>query len=89
MILHTENLSPTQKEAIEQLLGRALTDQEAISLQAISVEIMPESQRLAAAEALRAFLKSPRKGPAVSDEEFEEAYLEAMRSVRPGYTEIV
>ena len=47
------------------------------------------AKRKAAAEHLRAFLEGRKRiQPEVSDEEFEAAFLEAMRSVRPGYREL-
>jgi hypothetical protein len=88
MILQKEDLSPSQREVIEQLIGRKLLDEEAISLKALSLERLPNAEREAARERLLAFLDSDRPATAASDEEFEAAYLEAMRSVRPGYTEI-
>lgn len=88
MILAKEDLSPTQRETIEQLIGRKLLDEEAISLKAISLERLRDPEREAARQKLLEFLDSDRPGTATSEEEFEAAYLEAMRSVRPGYTEI-
>jgi len=88
MILHKQDLSPSQREAIEQLLGRALNDEEAISLRPLSVEFLPELERTAAIDKLRALLRPGRPASPVSEQEFEEAYLEAMRGVRPGYTEV-
>ncbi len=88
MILHATELSPSQKAMIEELMGRELADADAIGLRLFSAESIPEEQRQAARDRLLAFLRSERPKPTVSDEEFESAYLEAMRSVRPGYTEI-
>jgi hypothetical protein len=69
-------------------MGRKLLDEEAISLRSFSLDIAPDAQRQAASAKLLAFLKADRPKTDVSDEEFEAAYLEAMRSVRPGYTEV-
>jgi hypothetical protein len=88
MILQKEDLSPSQREAIEQLIGRRLQDEESISLMAFSFESLPNSERQAARKELLEFLESDRPGPQGSEEEFEAAFLEAMRSVRPGYTEV-
>ncbi|MGB6690416.1 MAG: hypothetical protein WBE76_21480 [Terracidiphilus sp.] len=88
MILQKEDLSPSQREAIEQLIGRRLLDEEAISLKAFSLDSLPDSERQAARKKLREFLNSDRPGSRTPDEEFEAIFIEAMRSVRPGYTEI-
>jgi hypothetical protein len=46
-------------------------------------------KRKAAAEHLRAFLEERKPiQPEASDEEFEAAFLEAMRSVRPNFTPV-
>jgi hypothetical protein len=88
IILHNHDLVPSKRRAIEELLGRELLDGEAIGLWSFTVETRPDAERQAAADKLRALLSEPGPSTGVSSEEFEAAYLEAMRSVRPGYTEI-
>ncbi len=82
MIIETAELSLNQKAAIEELLGRELSDRDAISLRALPREKSAEQK--AAARNLIEFLtlnKRPLSG--VSDEELEAAMLEALRSERP------
>ncbi len=88
MILETGKLSPSQKETLEELMGRKLLDNEAVVLRAITTPATYSPEQIAARDKLLTFLESPRPRPGVSDEEMEAAILEAMRSVRPGYTEV-
>jgi hypothetical protein len=88
MMLQTSELSPGQRAVIEELLGRELSDKEAIIVRTCRVETASGAQQAEAREKLLEFLRSDRPKTDISDEEFEEAFLEAMRSVRPGYTEI-
>jgi hypothetical protein len=84
MIIETAELSPSQKAAIEGLLGRPLFEKDAISLRALPAGKSAEQK--AAAEKLCKFLAArerPRQG--VSDDELEAAILEALRSERPHY----
>jgi hypothetical protein len=89
MIVKAEELSAAQKSAIEQILGRRIMEAEAVSVRAFSPQVPTESERQAAAEKIRKLLDEPgRPRPEVSDEEFETAFLEAMRSVRPHFTPV-
>jgi hypothetical protein len=89
MIVKAEELSAVQKSAIEQILGREILEAEAISLRTFTPPAPTTPGREAAVEKLRKLLEEPsRPRPAVSDEEFEAAFLEAMRSVRPNYTPV-
>jgi hypothetical protein len=88
MILSAEALSPAQKSAIEQILGRQILKAEAISLRAFAPPLVSIPERQAAAEKLRSFLKGDRPCAGVSDEECEAALLEALRSERPAYTQM-
>jgi hypothetical protein len=84
MIIESAELSPNQKAAIDELLGKPLLEKDAISLSALPGEKSPEQK--AAGENLARFLaarRSPR--PGVSDEELEAAILEAIRSERPHF----
>jgi hypothetical protein len=82
MILQAESLSPTQKSVIEELLGRQILDQDAISVHTVSLPSAAERQ--AATEKLRNFLQDTgRPSPNCSEEELEDALAEAMCSVRP------
>ena len=87
MIIETAELSQNQKAAIEELLGRTLSEREAISLRALPQEKSAEQK--AAAENLVKFLAArERPQPGVSDEELEAAILEALRSERPHFTPV-
>jgi hypothetical protein len=89
MIVKAEELSAEQKSVIEQILGREVLEVESISVRAFDPQVQTESERKAATEKLIEFLEKPgRPKPAVSDEEFEAAFLEAMRSVRPHFTPV-
>jgi hypothetical protein len=85
-----ESLTPAQKALIEEILGRKLSGGETVRVLAFeSTEEVSPAQRKAAADKLLEFLeRSPRPVPGVSEEECEAAIIEAMRTVRPGYTEI-
>ena len=81
------NLPPPVRSAVEQLLGRQLSDNEAITVYAYQPhEEPPPDQRRAMADALkRQFAEIDERAKDVSDHEAEEILDEAIRSVRPGY----
>ncbi len=83
MIIESTELSQNQRSAIEELLGRSLSEREAISLRALPDEKSPEQK--AAAEKLVKFLAARRTRPDASQEELEAAMLEALRSERPHF----
>ncbi len=87
MILQSTELSTSQKAVLEELIGRRLSDEEAVSLRTVPAENRSPEERQAAAEKLRAFLKNLPE-PKAAEDDLDAAILEAMRSVRPGYTEI-
>ena len=72
---------------MEQLLGRALDDNEAISVRAYQPKQGPTAEQQAAiADELRLyFAKIDEKAKNVPDSEQDEIFDEALRSVRPGY----
>jgi hypothetical protein len=89
MIVKAEELSASQKSVIEEILGRQIREAEAVSVRAFTTQVPTELERKAAKEKLIEFLERPgRSRPEVSDEEFEAAFLEAMRSVRPNFTPV-
>ena len=88
MILSAETLSPAQRSAIEQILGRQIREAEAISLRAFAPPPVTTPERQAAAEKLRRFLEGDRPRAGVSDEECEAALLEALRSERPTFAQM-
>jgi hypothetical protein len=73
--------------ALEQLLGRTLSDNEAISVRAYQPHETPSpAQRGAIADELRQhFAKIDEKTKDIPESEQEEILDEAIRSVRPGY----
>ena len=86
--LHSaKTLSPPVRTMLEQLLGRTLADNEAISIRAYQPGEGPslEQQRAVAEDLRRYFVKIDEKSKNVSLKEQEEVVDEAIRSVRPGY----
>ena len=86
--LHSaRRLSPLVRSALEQLLGRALGDDEAISVRAYQPHEAPslEQQRAIAVELRQYFAKIDPKSKEIAESEQEEILDEAIRSVRPGY----
>jgi hypothetical protein len=86
--LHSaRTLPPPVRSALEQLLGRALSDNEAISVRAYQPHEAPsaEQQRAIANELRRYFAKIDEKAKDIAASEREEILDEAIRSVRPGY----
>jgi hypothetical protein len=91
MLHRIKDLSPEQKLAVEALLGRAVSNDEAISVRAVATAtIIPsqlsQEQRI---EALRQldhyFAKVDAGRKPVSENEEEEILRNAIRSVRPTY----
>jgi hypothetical protein len=72
---------------LEQLLGRALGDEEAVSVRAYQPQEAPslEQRRAVSSELRRYFATIDEKATDISEEEQEEILDEAIRSVRPGY----
>ena len=86
--LHSaRKLSPPLRNALEQLLGRTLGDNEAISIRAYQPHEAPsvEQQRAVAEELRHHFARIDKKTRGISESEQEEILDEAIRSVRPGY----
>ncbi len=89
--LHSaKRLSPPVRTALEQLLGRTLGDNEAISVRAYQPHEAPtpKQQRAVSDELRKYFAKIDEKTKDVSEAEQIEVFDEAMRSVRPGYRSI-
>jgi len=84
---NVSSLSPVVRSALEQLLGRTLGDNEAISVRAYQPREAPsvEQQRAIAGELRRYFARIDEKSENISESEQEEILDEAIRSVRPGY----
>jgi hypothetical protein len=89
MILTSTELSPSQKAVIEEIVGRKIAENEAVSVRVYPPVESKTPKQQAAAENLRRFLESAeRPRPGVTEEEYEAALLEALRSERPNYTPI-
>ena len=89
--LHSaRNLSPAVRQALESLLGRALNDEESISVRTYEPHEAPgaEARRAAVRGLERYFAEMDARRESVSEKELDEALDEALRSVRPGYTPV-
>jgi hypothetical protein len=87
MDLSAKELTPSQKLMLEEILGRELLSSEMVSVRAYQVEISSLEEREAARKKLLAYLESV-PAPKGTEEALEAAILQAMREVRPGYTEV-
>ena len=86
--LHTASTLDTPvRIVLEQLLGRALSDNEAISIRTYEPQEAPsaEQQRSVANDLRQYFAEVDARTEDISEREKAEAIDEAMRSVRPGY----
>jgi len=89
-----KDLSPDQRRAVESLLGRPVTDDEAVSIKsirpaAILPPLLSPEERVRALEKLREYFAKVDAGRRpVSEAEEEEIINEALRSTRPNYRPI-
>ncbi len=89
-----KDLSVEQKQAVESLLGRPVSDDESISVRALPSPVIVESrltneERQAAVEKLnRYFAHVDAHRQSASDEEEEAIINDAIRSERPNYRPI-
>lgn len=86
MIRNAIDLTPTEKTALETLLGRPVQDGEAVSLRTFEQAKISPQERLEIADDLKKYfaeVDATRKP--VTESEREDAITEAMRSVRPSY----
>ena len=94
MLHHVKDLSPEQRRAVENLIGRPVTEEEAVSIKSIrpSVIIPPQASPAEREETLerlrRYFIRvDAQRGP-VSEAEEDEIINEALRAARSGYRPI-
>ena len=94
MYYHVKELSPNQRLVVEGLLGRAVKEDEAVSVNAIAPNrIVPSSlsdgERRSTLEALRRYFDrvDSQRAP-IGDEDEDEIITDAIRSVRPNYRPI-
>lgn len=91
MLHRVKDLSPGQRVAVEALLGRAVSNEEAVSVRAVAPATVISSQlsqeeRVEALRQLDAyFAKVDTRRKPVSEEEEEAMLVEAMRSARPNF----
>jgi hypothetical protein len=83
-------LPPPVRTALEQLLGRALRDNEAVSIHTYQPHEAPspEQQRSFAAALRRHFSEVDQRAKDIPEDEQEAVVDEAIRSVRPGYRSV-
>lgn len=93
MLYQVKDLSQEQKHAAEILLGRPVSDDEAVSIKGLGPSTLVPSklsheERIEALKALNERFAAASH-PAAADEDQEEAVVnEALRSVRPNYRPI-
>ncbi len=87
MVYQVRDLSPEQKHAAEVLLGHPVAEDESISIKTIppATIIPPKLTPQEAVDAWHALCEKFGDRPEVDPVEEEEAYIEAMRSVRPNF----
>ena len=86
MIRNANDLTPTEKAAVETLLGRRIQDGEAVSVRAFApAAISPQRRQEIAEELKRYFAAVDAARISAPASEQEDAIDEAMRSVRPSY----
>jgi hypothetical protein len=91
MLYHVKDLSPDQRLVVEALLGRPVSEEEAVSVRAVApAAIVPSTlsveERKRTLDALHGYFDrvDSRRKP-VSEVEEEAIITEAIRSVRPNY----
>lgn len=84
---NARNLSAAARQALEQLLGRPLSDSETISVRAYQPQEAPpvEQRRAIASELRRYFARVDERAQGVTETERDEIFDEAIRSVRQEY----
>jgi hypothetical protein len=85
-VLSAESLTPVQKSALEQILGREILSSEKVSVNTYetSNQAATDDPRLSSWKQL--FGRRLEESSQFSELEIEDAVTEAMRSVRPGYS---
>lgn len=89
MLHKASELSAEQRNALESLLGRRISDRETISVRAFEPAPLSETQRVEMLASLDAyFSRIDAKRPAMSTADVEAVVNEALRSTRPRYRPI-
>lgn len=89
LIHRADELKPQTRAAVEAELGRALADDEDVSIMALALHDAPVGEaRNTAQDSLKAHLgRMDTKTAALSEAEAEQVLGEALRAVRAGYRE--
>lgn len=91
MLHDVKDLSPEQRRAVENLLGRSVADDESVSIKGIrpsaivSPRLLSAERTEALAKLRRYFAKVDAQRQPVSETAEEEIINEALRSTRPNY----
>jgi hypothetical protein len=86
MIVSAKDMSRDQRTAVESLLGRPLSDHEAVTVQAFEPPTISDQRRGEIAESLRHyFAEVDASRQPVSAKEADDIINEAMRSSLPGF----
>jgi hypothetical protein len=94
MLHHVKDLSPEQRQAVENLLGRPVAEDESVSIKGIRPlsiipsRLSPDERKDALEKLRRYFAKVDARRKPVSEEEEKEIINEALRSTRPNYRPI-
>jgi len=91
MVHHVKDLSPDQRQAVENLLGRPVSEDESVSIKSIRPaailppQLPPEQGQKALEKLQQYFAQVDAQRTPVADAEEEEIINEALRSTRAGY----
>ncbi len=94
MLHHVKDLSPDQRRAVENLLGRRVSEDESVSIKSlrpsaiIPPQLSAEERKVALENLRRYFAKVDAQRSPVNEKEEEEIINEALRSARPNYRPI-
>lgn len=94
MLYQVKDLSPEQRNAIETLLGRAVAEDEAVSIKAVDAsailpsQLTPDERKQAGEWLDRYFAMIDARREHISEEEEQAIIDEALRSTRPNYRPI-
>ena len=91
MMHRVKDLSPEQKFAVEALLGRSVSNDEAVSVRAVAPasvipsQLSPEEREQAIRKLDSYFDRVDSRRQPVSEAEEDAVFFDAMRSVRPNF----
>ncbi len=85
MLTRASELSSEQKIALESLLGRAISENETVSVRAFAPTPLSDARRREILAALDAYFARIEAKPPILQSEAEDVVTEALRSTRPHY----